>query len=214
MLASMCVPITRSGPLRTFTATTDSAGGLEIKSEGGDYLVRFAIAGRPPIFGCLFVDTETSVQSTCGMHLEQQRVFVRTTASIPGFSGDVISSSACAASVASPCEPLGVPNLVTRKRILLLDVQGRPVRDARLEFRENSKQGKKAIATLAINDDGVADVSSITSTALLRATISRKSGVESSLIHFAANRSPGQQRIALFHWRCGGNVMSGLLVAC
>src|ERR1700752_2384806 len=48
-------------------------------------------------------------------------LFIRTAKSIPGFSGDILTNSACAPFQPSPCDPLRVPNLVTTKKVLLLD---------------------------------------------------------------------------------------------
>src|ERR1700758_4863771 len=100
-----------------------------------------------------------------------QHLFIRTAKSIRGFSGDILTNSACAPFQPSPCDPLRVPNLVTTKKVLLLDPEGNPVREARLEFHEYTKGRGKFVASLATDRGGVADVSSLETGGLLRMSI-------------------------------------------
>jgi hypothetical protein len=129
---------------------------------------------------------------------------VRTTNSIPGFSGDILSNSACAAIVPSPCDPLSVPNLVKTQKIVLIDSQGTPMRDARLEFNEYTKGRGRFIAGLVTDASGVADVSRLETGGLLRMSITSQGASGEFLIQFTKGGAPGQQTIKLFHWRCRG----------
>jgi hypothetical protein len=152
-----CVPSEDAQPLFTFALTTDPNGSFILTAPGGPYLTKVTIPQRQPVFGCIFFDTEESVRA-CGVDPSSLRIhqhlFIRTAKSIPGFSGDILTNSACAPFQPSPCDPLRVPNLVTTKKVPLLDPAGNPVREARLEFHEYTKGRGKLIASFA-TDRGV-----------------------------------------------------------
>src|SRR5215469_2065689 len=89
-----CEPLEGAPSLFTFAPTTDVSGSFSLNAPCGDYPVRITVPQRQPVFGCVHVDTEESV-SACGASLGKQRIFVRTISSVPGFSGDILASSAC-----------------------------------------------------------------------------------------------------------------------
>jgi hypothetical protein len=134
LLSQFCVPNEIAQPLFAFTFTTDPNGSFRLTAPGGDYLDKITIPQREPVFGCILFDTEESVRR-CGADPSSLRIhqylFVRTMNSIPGFSGDMLNSSACAPYQPSPCDPLRVPNRIETKEIVLLNSQGSPIRDAR-----------------------------------------------------------------------------------
>jgi hypothetical protein len=211
----LCVPSDDAQPLFSFDLTTDSNGSFSLTAPGGPYLTKITIPKRQPIFGCIFFDMEASVRA-CGVDPSSLRIhqhlFIRTAKSIPGFSGDILTNSACAPFQPSPCDPLRVPNLVTTKKVLLLDPEGNPVREARLEFHEYTKGRGKFVASLATDRGGVADVSSLETGGLLRMSITSERASGEFLIEFTKEATAGQQTIKLFHWRCRGNVMQGAVV--
>ena len=215
-LSLLCVPDDHEKPLYTFKVTTDLNGSFTFVAPGGPYLTKITIPQRKPVFGCIFIDTEASVQA-CGLdpstlHI-QQYLFVRTTNSIPGFSGDILANSACAALVSSPCDPLRLPNLVQTKKIVLLDSNGSLMRDARLEFQEYTKGKGRFVASLMTDENGVADVSSLLEGGLLRMSVDSKNASGEFLIQFTkGGTATGRQTIKFFHWRCRANVMQGAMV--
>ena len=145
--------------------------------------------------------------------LSRQRVFIRTANAIPGFSGDILVSSACAPYQPSQCDPLRVPNFLKKRKILLLDSEGNPIRSARLNFHEFTKRKAKLIASLMTDADGVADVSSLLETGgLMRMFIDSVSASGEFLVQFTKGGMQGQQTNKLFHRRCTGNVMQGAIV--
>jgi hypothetical protein len=105
--SQLCVPSDDAEPPFSFDLTTDSNGSFSLTAPGGPYLAEIAIAQHPPIFGCIFFDTESSVRG-CGVDPSSLRIyqhlFIRTGKSISGFSGDILSNSACAPIQPSPCE--------------------------------------------------------------------------------------------------------------
>jgi 5-hydroxyisourate hydrolase-like protein (transthyretin family) len=216
LLDQFCVPNDAAQPLFAFTFTTDPNGSFRLTAPGGDYLAKVTIPQREPVFGCIFFDTEESVRR-CGADPSSLRIhqylLVRTMKSIPGFSGDMLSSSACAPYQPSPCDPLRVPNRIETKKIVLLNSQGSPIRDARLEFHEYTKGKAKFIASLMTDAAGVADVSSLLETGgLLRMSVDSEYASGEFLIEFAKGGTPGQQTIKFFHWRCMDRVMQGAMV--
>jgi hypothetical protein len=212
-LSRFCVPSDNVQPLFTFAVMTDPNGSFRLTAAGGDYLAKITIPQRKPIFGCIFFDTEASVRS-CGVDPSslriRQHLFIRTANSIPGFSGDILTNSACAPYQPSPCDPLGVPNLVTTKKVMLVDPEGNPIHNAHLEFHEYTKGKGKFIASLTTDANGVADVSSLGG--LLRMSIQSERAPGEFLIDFTRDGKPGQQTIKMFHWRCRGNLMQGAMV--
>jgi len=208
-----CVPLNTAHPIFSINAMTDPHGTFSFEAFGGDYLVKVAVPHRQPIFGCLHIDTEEFVRTTCGAPAVHQQAFIRTTALIPGFSGDIISSSVCAPWRPSPCAPLSVPNLVKAKKIVLLGPQGSPIRNARLEFRENTKKIGRVVATRMTNIEGVADVSTLLEKGgLLRMSVNDQVAYSDFLIQFANGRTKGQQSVDFFNWRCRGDLMHGAIV--
>jgi len=108
-------------PTFASTVTTDSSASFSLTPPGGDHVIKIVIRQRPPVLDCVYIDTDESA-SHCGARLTQhQQFFVRVAASIPGFSGDIVGSSACAPYRPSPCDSLRVPNLVNRHRIVLVN---------------------------------------------------------------------------------------------
>jgi hypothetical protein len=216
LLAQLCVPSVNAHPLFAFTFTTDPNGSFRLTAPGGDYLAKVSIPQRKPVFGCIFFDTEDSVRR-CGADPSSLRIhqylFVRTTNSIPGFSGDILSNSACAPYQPSACDPLRVPNRIGTNKIMLLDSQGSPTRDAHLAFHEYTKGKAKSIASVMTDATGVADVSSLLERGgLLRMSLDSAHTSGEFLIEFANGGMAGQQTIKLFHWRCRGTVMHGAMV--
>jgi 5-hydroxyisourate hydrolase-like protein (transthyretin family) len=212
-LSLLCVPSEGAQPLFTFALTTDLNGSFSLTAPGGDYLAKATILQREPVFGCIFFDTEESVRRCGSDPLSvriHQHVFVRTTRSIPGFSGDMLSSSACAPYQPSPCEPLRVPNRVQTNKFVLRDFEGSPIGNARLEFHEYTKGKGKFVGRLMTDASGVADVSSLKGG--LRMSIESERASGEFIIDFTRAGAPGQQTIKMFHWRCRGNVMQGAMV--
>jgi hypothetical protein len=207
-----CVPSDNAQPLFTFAVTTGPNGSFSLAAQGGGYVAKITIPHRQPIFGCLQIDTEEYVRSTCGAPALHQRVFIRTATSIPEFSGDIVSSSVCAPWEPSPCTPLRVPNLVKAKKIMLLDPQGNPIGNSRLEFRENTMISRVA-ATRVTDALGIADVSTLLQGGgLLRMSVGDNVAYSDFLIQFANSRTQGRQKINFFNWRCKGDVMHGVMV--
>ena len=212
-ISLLCMPSDNAQPLYTFAVTTDPNGSFSLTAAGGDYLAKITIPQRQPIFGCIFVDTEASVRrctaepSPLRIH---QHVFVRTVRSIPGFSGDILTNSACAPYQPSPCDSLRVPKLVMTNKVMLVDPEGNPIHDARLEFHEYTKGKGKFVANVLTDASGVADVSSLGG--LLRMSITSERASGEFLIDFTKAAKPGRQTIKMFHWRCRGNVMQGAMV--
>ena len=212
-LSQFCVPLSNAQPIFTFDVVTDPHGKFSFDAYGGDHLVKIAVPHRQPVFGCLHIDAEEFVRATCGAPAVHQQVFIRTTALIPRFSGDIISSSVCAPWEPSPCAPLLVPNLVKADKIVLLDPHGSPIRSALLEFRENTKALARVVATRMTNGEGVADVSALLERGgLLRMSVNNQVAYSDFLIQFAKGRTQGQQRVDFFNWRCRGDVMHGAIV--
>jgi hypothetical protein len=111
----------------------------------------------------------------------------------------------------SPCERLQAPYLVKAQKIVLLDSQGNPMRDACLEFREYTKGQGKFVASLKTDSNGVADVFSLSGVGgLVMSVLSEPAS--GGLIQFTKDAPPGQQMVKLFHWRCRGQVMQGAMV--
>jgi len=213
VLSQACVPMTGAQPVFALTVATDEDGSFTFKAPGGDYLAKIAIRGRQPIYGCIYIDPEGS-ERPCNSRPVMQTFFVRTTSSIPGFYGDILGSSACAPYQPSLCDPLRVANLVVAKKIILLDDKGTAVGNANLEFRQNSKALGKFVGRVVTDAAGVAEVSSfIKSGGLLRMTVKSDRMFGDFLIQFASGGADGEQPIQLFHWRCRGSVMQGILVS-
>jgi hypothetical protein len=207
-----CVPANDAQPLYSFAGITDPRGALTFRAPGGDYLAKISIPQRQPIFDCITVDTEESMRA-CGVGPETQRIFVRTGITISGFSGDMLTSHACAPWQPSACEPLRVPNRVETRRIVFLDFQGAPIGNARVDVRQNSKAKGKLVTTLVTGADGGADVSRmLESGGLMRLSVQRGRATSEFLLQFAKGGRDGQQRIRLFHWRCEGSLMEGARV--
>ena len=209
-----CVPTTDAKPLFSSEFSTNANVSFAVSADGGKYIAEITVANRKPVFGCIGFDTPESVRA-CGVApspLFRQYALIRITKLIPRFSGDLLGNSACAAYAPSLCDPLSVPNLVQRNNIVLLESDGRPIGNARLEFREYTKGLAKVVANLTTDANGAADVSSLSRGGLLRMAV--KSGHASGefLIGFARTRTPGRQTIKLFHWRCRGDVMQGAMV--
>jgi hypothetical protein len=213
LLSLLCVPSNDAQPLFSFDVATDPNGGFNLTVQGGDYLAKITIPKREPIFGCIFFDTDASVRSCrvdSSMRI-RQHLFIRTATSIPGFSGDILTNSACAALAPSACDPLRVPNLVTTQQVRLIDPESEPIRNARLEFSEYTKGKGKHIASLATDTSGIGHVSSLSG--LLRMSITSERASGEFLIDFAKDgKQPGQQTIKMFHWRCRGSIMQGAMV--
>lgn len=214
-LSLLCVPSNGAQPFFISALTTDLNGSFSLTAHGGDYLAKITIPHREPVFGCIFFDTEASVRQ-CGSDPSSVRIhqhlFVRTTMSIPGFSGDILSSSACAPYQPSPCDRLRVPNRVQTNKIVLHDFEGSPIPSAHLEFHEYTKGKGKYVGKLVTDASGVADVSSLQTGGTLRMSVQSERASGEFLIQFPKGGTPGQQTIRLFHWRCRGNVMQGAMV--
>lgn len=208
-----CVPSDDAQPLLSFDLTTDQNGSFSLSAPGGPYLAKVRIPQRQPVFGCVLFDTDASVRA-CGIDPSSlrlhQHLFIRTANSIPGFSGDILSNSACAAYQPSPCDPLQVPDLVQTKKIVLHDFEGNPISNAHLDFHEYTKGKGKLVASLTTDTSGVADVSSIKGR--LRMSIASERASGEFVIDFATDGVPGQQTIKLFHWRCKDTLMQGAMV--
>jgi len=215
LLSLLCVPSDDAQPLFSFGIATDQNGSFSLTAPAGDYLAKITIPQRQPIFGCIFFDTEASVRA-CGVDPSslriRQQLFIRTAKSIPGFSGDILGNSACAALLPSPCEPLRVPNLVTTKKVMLVDPDGNPIRNAPLEFSAYTKGKGKHIASLTTDASGIADVSSLEGIRVLRMSVTSERASGEFLIEFSKGGTSSQQTIKIFHWRCRGNVMQGAMV--
>jgi hypothetical protein len=93
---------------------------------------------------------------------------------------------------------------------VLVDPEGNPIRNARLEFHEYTKGRGKLVASLATDARGVADVSHLGGS--LRMFIQFEHASGEFLIQFTKDGKMGQETIKLFHWRCRGNVMQGAIV--
>ena len=214
-LSLLCVPSKNAKPLFVLPFTTDPNGSFSITAPGGDYLAMVTIPQRQPIFGCIFFDTVESVRA-CGvdpssLHV-RQHLFVRTLNSIPGFQGDMLSGSACAAYQPSQCDPLRVPNLVQMEKVVLRGFDGSRIRDARLKFYGYTKGKGKLVDSLMTDANGVADVSSLETGATLRMSVESKRASGEFLIQFIRGGTRGQQTIKLFHWRCRSKVIQGAMV--
>jgi hypothetical protein len=214
-LPLLCMPSKNAKPLFVLPYTTDLYGSFSITAPGGDYLAKISIPQRPPIFGCIFFDTAESVRA-CGvdpssLHV-RQHLFVRTVNSIPGFNGDMLSGSACAAYQPSQCDPLRVPNLVHMEKVVLRGFDGGRIRGAHLRFYEYSKKKGKLVDSLTTDANGVADVSSLETGATLRMSVASKRASGEFLIQFIKGGTQGQQTIKLFHWRCRGTLNQGAIV--
>jgi hypothetical protein len=207
----VCVPDSGAKALFTFSITTDPQGVFLFKAPSGPYLVTVTIPNRQPVSGCITVDAQVEKHS-CGASSFRQKIYVRMGSSIAGFVGDIISSSACAASPASMCDPLGVPNLVTTSKFELLDSQGTPIRHSRLEFRQHSKKRMLVGFEVMTNSSGVADIATMPD--LGRFLEMSVYGLEPGtyLIDFVSNPAPGQQTVQLFQWNCFGEMVQGAIV--
>jgi hypothetical protein len=209
----LCVPSGDAPPFFSFDLATDPTGSFSLTAPGGDYLAKITIPERQPIFGCVFFETETAVRA-CGVDPAslriQKHVFVRTTNSIPGFSGDIVGNSACAPLAPSLCDPLRVPDHVEANKIVLQDFEGNPIRMALLEFHGYTKREGRFIASLMTDANGIADVSSFVGS--LRMSIQSQHASGEFVFQFTKPGKPGQQTIKMFHWRCRGSLMQGAMV--
>jgi hypothetical protein len=220
----LCIPGKSARPRFTFAITTGPNGSFTLTAPAGGYIAKLTIPQRKPIFGCILFYTEAQIHSCSGVPTSRpaphQPLYIRSTNSIPGFSGDMVNRGICAQVMPSPCEWLQVPNLVTTQKIVLLDFQGNPMRDAHLEFREYHRTLEKIFASLKTESNGVADVFSLPGWARfqLKRTLLMSVNSEPSkppfgyLIQFTKDATPGQQTIKLFHWRCRGQAMQEVMV--